>query len=132
MLDRTDGGPKPVLLRHQDGYHLASADNQRVENLGLGVPQWTNGWTNGVGEVGQYGRVEGIGLRQRPSGLGKVSHLAWIDYDYGQRCGRQGCHRRQFQAARSLQHYQCRSEGLEPGDQFPDSRLVIGDGPPLA
>ena len=43
-----------------------------------------------------------------------------------------GLQPRQFQAARRLQHDHGRVQGLEPGDQFPDSRLVIGDGPPLA
>ena len=50
--DGADGAPKPVLLRHQDGYHLVPAGNQGVEDLGLGVPQRAHGWANGVGEVG--------------------------------------------------------------------------------
>ena len=73
-----DGAPKPVLLRHQDGYHLVPAGNQGVEDLGLGVPQRTHGWANGVGEVGQYGRVQGISLRQRTGGFGEVSGLPGV------------------------------------------------------
>ncbi len=74
-----DAGPdghgstgEAVPLRYQHGHHLVSAGHQRAEDLGLGVPEGTPGRTDGLGEVSQDRRIQGIGFGQPPSGLGKV------------------------------------------------------------
>ena len=70
--DGHSGTGEAVPLRYQHGHHLLSAGHQRVEGLGLGVPEGTQGRTDGLGEVSQDRRIQGIGLGQPPSGLGKV------------------------------------------------------------
>ena len=72
--DGADRAPKPVLLSHQDRYYLKSTCNHRTQDLGLGVLQRAHGWTNRVGEVGQCGRVQGVGFRQSPGGCKRRSN----------------------------------------------------------
>ena len=121
-----------VPFRYQHGHHLLSAGHQRVEGLGLGVPEGTLGRTNGLGEVSQDRRIQRIGLGQPPSGLGKVPHLARVDYHHRQGGSCQGCHQGQFQSARSLQHQGHRTELLHVGHQRPDPSLVVGDFTPVS
>ena len=63
--------PQPVLLGDQHGQHLAPAGRQRVEDLGIRVPEGAHRGTDSVGEVSQHRRIERIGLGQRPGGPGE-------------------------------------------------------------
>ena len=47
------GSAQAVFLRHQHGHDLVSAGDQRIEGLGLGVPQGAHRRTNDLGEVSQ-------------------------------------------------------------------------------
>ena len=49
--DGHSGAGEAVALRYQHGHHLLSAGHQRVEILGLGVPQGTQWRTDGFSEV---------------------------------------------------------------------------------
>ena len=50
---------------------LAPAGSQRVEDLGIRVPEGAHRGTDSVGEVSQHRRIERIGLGQRPGGPGE-------------------------------------------------------------
>ena len=43
------GSVQAVFLRHQHGHDLVSAGDQRIEGLGLGVPQGAHGRTSDLG-----------------------------------------------------------------------------------
>ena len=126
------GSAQAVFLRHQHGHHLVSAGDQRIEGLGLGVPQGAHGRTNDLGEVSQDLSIQSVGLGQRPGGPGKVSHLAGIDHHNRQRRRCQGSHQGQFQATRGFQQHHGGTQVPHLGDQLPDACIVIGDLPSVA
>ena len=130
--DGHSGTGEAVPLRYQHGHHLLSAGHQRAEDLGLGVPEGTPWRTDGLGEVSQDRRIQGIGLGQPPSGPGKVPHLARVDYHHRQGGSCQGCHQGQFQPTRSLQHQGCGIELLHLGHQCRDPVRVVGDLTPVS
>ena len=85
---RPAGAPQPVLLRHQHFHHLSAPRRQGMEFLGVGVRQWPDLRTDGLGEMGQDLGVQGIGLGHASGGPGEVPHLARIDHHHrqGSRC----------------------------------------------
>ena len=116
----------------QHGQHLMPAGSQRVEDLGLGVPEGAHGGTDRVGEVSQHRRIERIGLGQRPGGPGEVPDLAWVDHHHRQRRRGESRHQWQFQTARGLRQHQGGPQAHHPGDQLLDSGLVVGHDPSLS
>ena len=64
-------GTQAVLLRDQHGHHLMPAGSQGVEDLGLGVPQRSYGWSNRFGEVSQYRSSRASVLASFPVALAK-------------------------------------------------------------
>jgi hypothetical protein len=77
--------------------------HQGRQGQGINARQRPEFGSNRLGEVGQYRRVQGVGLGQLAGGLGEVTHLPGVDDDHGVPSGGQGRDDRRLEAAGSLQ-----------------------------
>ena len=70
------GGAQALALGDQHREQLPAPGEQLTQVPGLGVGQRTQRHWDGLGEVGQDGGVERVGLGQPAAGAGEVAHLA--------------------------------------------------------
>ena len=84
---------------------------------------------DGLGEVRQHLRVEGIGLRQAARRLGEIADLAWIDHDHRQTNRAQRRHRTALVATGRLQHDQLRGQRAQARHQRGQLSLGVGHAP---
>jgi len=72
------GESSAIRFRPQHLHELAASGDQFTEALGLLGRQRADGWSHGLGEVGDDAGIERVGLGEEAGGAGKVSDLTRI------------------------------------------------------
>ena len=116
-----------VFLRHDHLDDLPPARHQFAERQGFAVGHAPRGRADGLGEVGDRGGVEAIGLGELAGRPGEVAHLTGIDHRERQLRGGEGaCDHRLVSACR-LEHDQDRSQGAQALDKTLKTFVVTRD-----
>ena len=80
-------GEEPIFLGGQHLDELPSSGQHGSQGARLRIRQEPQRQPHDLGKLGEGLGIEGIGLRQPPTGLGEVAHLTGIDDDHRQACG---------------------------------------------
>ena len=124
-----------VFLRHDHLDDLPPARHQFAERQGFAVGHAPRGRADGLGEVGDRGGVEAIGLGELAGRPGEVAHLTGIDHRESRqlRGGEGACDHRLVSACR-LERDQDRSQGAQALDKTLKTFVVTRDdeGLPLS
>ena len=124
---RLAGETAAVFLRHDHLDDLPPARHQFAERQGFAVGHAPRGRADGLGEVGDRGGVEAIGLGELAGRPGEVAHLTGIDHRERQLRGGEGaCDHRLVSACR-LERDQDRSQGAQALDKTLKTFVVTRD-----
>ncbi len=127
--ERRWGAPEAVLLRRAHLHQLPPPRHEGRQRLGRGIGDRAGHGAEGVGEVGEDGRIQGIGLGEEAFGLREVPHLPGVDDGQGEPRGREDAREGEFQPPGGLAEHQGGGQGLEPRGERRPPCLGLGHGP---
>ena len=105
---------------------LAAPVHQGREGHGVGAGQRPDLGADGLGEVGQYRRVEGVGLGQPAGGPGEVAHLPRVDDGHRPPGGGEGRGHRRLEPAGGLEDDPLGGQPRHAGEEGRDAGRVVG------
>src|SRR3990170_801781 len=121
--------PQAVLLGYQHLHQLAPPCQEGTQFLGGSIWEGTEGWPDGLGELGQDLRIDSVGLGQAAGGPGKLPCLTGVDDHHRQPGSGQGSDQGQLNTTCRLQNHQGGVEPDKMGHQFGDALVIVRDVP---
>ena len=129
---RLAGEATAVFLRHDHLDDLPPARHEFAQRLGFAVGHAPRGRAGGLGEVGDCGGVETIGLGELSGRAREVADLTRIDHRQGQMRGGKGACDHRLVSARRLERDQDGMKRAQALDETLETLVVARDGEGLA